>query len=185
MAEAASGSREAFAAIVERHHRLVYRVAWRYLGHEEDAKDAAQTAFVRAWGAAGSWRQTGSVRGWLLRITANVCLGELASARRRLLVLTGDEPAHGRPAAAGGDVAAGRELRERLRRAIGELPPAQRMALVLSKYEGLGYAEVARAMGRSVAAVESLIARAKLALVERLREETGETRGKDAVHGGN
>ena len=67
-----AGDEEAFAEIVTRHRRAVYLMALRLLGRHEDADEAAQLAFVRAWNGREQFRGAASVRTWLIRIGLNV-----------------------------------------------------------------------------------------------------------------
>jgi RNA polymerase sigma factor (sigma-70 family) len=179
MLRIARGEREALRTLVERHGPHVHRLAARVLGDAEEAKDAAQDVFVAVFRGAAAYRPEARFSTWLYRVTVNRCLTELESRRTRRSALAdlahrADElpAARGGPA---GDPAADPadeqlERRERLRRleaALHALPPRQQLAVALHRFEGLGYADVAAAMGCSVGSVESLLARAKTALLER------------------
>jgi len=163
--DAASGNRESFRELVERYTRRVFSVSYRYLGNVHDAQDATQEAFTRAFASAGRFEPRGSVYAWLMRITVNTCINELRARRHRPL----DRDDEGDLGGKGGeDDLLDLELRRQVRKALDELPPAQRMAVILAKYEGFSYDEIAGIMDRSVASVESLIVRGKRALAEKL-----------------
>src|ERR671934_2552731 len=78
---AARGDRTAFARLVETHKRVVYGLTLRLLQDAEEARDAAQETFVRAWSAIGTYDPTQAFAPWLLRIARNHCIDV---ARRRL-----------------------------------------------------------------------------------------------------
>lgn len=173
MARVSRGDREAFRALVERHQQSVFQLAWRQLGSRAEAEEVAQDTFERLYHAAGGYREIGCFRAWLLVIATRLCLNRKARhARWReqatepdiLAALAGPAPG-----------AAEEELDQvRLHRAVRDavlaLPEEQRMAVLLCRFEGLSYAEIGAAMGKSVPAVTSLIWRAG----ERLRLALGE-----------
>jgi RNA polymerase sigma-70 factor (ECF subfamily) len=178
----ARGERDALRILVERHGAFVHRVAARALGNAEEARDAAQDVFVSVFRAAATYRPEARLTTWLYRITVNRCLDEMESrtTRRRLLhaAAAGGDPlpaTHGGPSGAVDADPPDRQVerRERLeavRAAFEALPPRQRMAVVLHRFEGLGYASIAEAMGCSAASVESLLSRAKARLAQGVGE---------------
>ncbi len=74
---ARAGDVEAFGALVLAHQQFVYNLAWRALGDEHEAQDAAQEAFLRVWQALPNFRGQAQFRTWLYRIVTNVCYGRL------------------------------------------------------------------------------------------------------------
>jgi len=78
-----TGDARAFDAIVTLHRHEVYRVALRMLGRHEDADEAAQRAFVRAWKARRRFRGDAAVRTWLIRIVLNVAKSMRRSGREQ------------------------------------------------------------------------------------------------------
>lgn len=164
----AAGDVEAFAPLVACHQERLLRLCERLLGDVEEARDAAQEVFLKAFRGAGGYRPRGQVFTWLYRIAVNHCLNLL---RRRRLVrflrlgeAAGDEdgpplePADARPGPEA-ELAARRSWRL-ARRAIDRLPPGQRAVLVLVRMEGLSYRETALVLGVSEGAVESRLVRA-------------------------
>lgn len=170
------GDESAFAKLVDRHRERVFRLACRYLGDQNAAEDLAQESFVRVYRAKNTWRPEARFSTWLYRVTANACLNELRARKVRRGVESvapagpGGEaaldPADGRGEAPA-DALVRKETAERVREAVARLPDDQRLAVVLSKYEGLSYRELADALSRSVPAVKSLLVRAR----ENLRRE--------------
>lgn len=151
----------AFARLVELHFQPVYRVAWRMLGGRDGAEDIAQESFLRLWRNPRQVRDGKALRSWLMRVASNLAVDRY---RRQGPVDGGELPDTA-------DDAPGPELS--LRRAnvtavvdaaIAGLPERQRLALVLSHYEGCGNPEIAFALDVSVEAVESLLARARRSL---------------------
>lgn len=173
LARAAAGDPEAFAAIVERHQERLLRLCERMLGDREAARDAVQEVFLKAYRRAGSYRPRGAVFTWLYRIAVNHCLNRLRRRKVvRFLRLEGEraggdpggspdvriDPADPGP----GPVAAAtaREDWRTVSRAIAELPPGQRAVLVLARFEGLRYRQIAEHLGITEGAVESRLFRA-------------------------
>lgn len=173
----AAGDREAFTELVERHQERVLRLAERFLGDPEEARDAAQEVFFKVYRKAGSFSPQAKVSTWIHRITVNHCLNRL---RRRKIVrflpfAQGDDPED--PVAEPADEAPGPEevlaSRRRwraTREAIDSLPLSQRSVLVLAKLEGLSYKEIAETLGISLGAVESRLFRAMRTLEQRAQE---------------
>jgi RNA polymerase sigma-70 factor, ECF subfamily len=92
---ARAGSEPAFAEIVRRHSPRVFQIASRFFRQRELVEEAAQEAFLKAYTQLSSYEGRGSFEGWLARLTTNLCLNMLRSARRRpeamVADLTGDE----------------------------------------------------------------------------------------------
>jgi RNA polymerase sigma-70 factor (ECF subfamily) len=151
----------AFASLVELYFQPVYRVAWRMLGGRDGAEDIAQEAFLRLWQNPRQVRDGKAVKSWLMRVASNLVIDRY---RRQGPVDSGELPDTA-------DDAPGPELSLRRAKvaatidgAIADLPERQRLALVLSHYEGCGNPEIALALDVSVEAVESLLARARRGL---------------------
>lgn len=163
---AQQGDLRAFEALVHRYRNPVYRIALRMLGDAAAAEDAVQDAFLRAWLALPEFRAESSIGTWLYRIVTNRCLNILR-AERPVQPLEDDQA-----------VAAARpeELVQQqaelgaLRRAILRLTPEQRAAFVLRELEGLSYEEIAEVLGATVPAIKGRIHRARLELVEAMRQ---------------
>jgi len=175
VARARGGEEAAFEALVSRHEAIVYRTCRRILADPDDALDATQEAFLRAYRAIARFRGDASFRTWLVGIAINACRNRLASAeaqrRRRtesLQPASDERPDAGRALAdpAPGpeaDALAG-ELRNRLLTALAAVSPEHREVLVLREIEGLEYGELARAVGVAEGTVKSRLARARAAL---------------------
>jgi RNA polymerase sigma-70 factor, ECF subfamily len=162
------GDAAAFDDFVLRFQHKVVNICLRFLRNPEDAEDTAQEVFVEAYRALPGFRREAELSTWIYRIAVSKSLDQLRKKKRKKR----DDGARG---AAGGaeldNVPAGPasnpdrlfEERERalaLRRALDALPEKQRIAVTLSKYEGLGNPEIAAVLGTTTVAVDSLIYRA-------------------------
>lgn len=168
LARVAAGETDAFAGLVAVHQERLLRLCERLLGDVEEARDATQEVFLKAFRKAGAFRPQGQVYTWLYRIAVNHCLNRL---RRRRLVrfLRWDDPPEDADAPAfdppdpAADPAAALEARRRwwaTRRAIEKLPAGQRAVLILARFEGLSYRQIAEVLGITEGAVESRLFRA-------------------------
>jgi RNA polymerase sigma-70 factor (ECF subfamily) len=170
------GDESAFEQLVERHRARVLRLAYRYLGNEAAAEDLAQEAFLRVYRARHRWQPKAKFSTWLYRVTANACLNELRARRvRKAVEATAPTGPSGEPlfeavdekTAAPDQALLHLETATVVREAVQKLPDDQRLVVVLNKYEGLSYRELADAMNRSVPAIKSLLVRAR----ENLRKQ--------------
>jgi RNA polymerase sigma-70 factor, ECF subfamily len=171
-----AGDELAFEDLVRRSEGEIYRLAFRLLGNREDALDAAQESYLRAFRALRSFRGEAAFRTWLTGIAINVCRSRRGSAAaraaRRSLPLDARDPESGtasvpdivdaRPDPE--DAAHGAELRLALERALGTLVPEQREILLLREMQGLDYDELAHALGCAAGTVKSRLSRARAAL---------------------
>lgn len=166
-----AGDPDAYAVIVERYYDRYARYAVHMVGNREDAEEALQDAFLRAFRALGRYEERERFAGWLLRIVVNECRTAATRGRRRERRFPDvDEAAWSAAEAAasdGPDAAAERlALREELSRALAVLPAEQREALLLKYAEDLSYDEIAAATGAGTSALKMRVKRA----CERLRE---------------
>jgi RNA polymerase sigma-70 factor (ECF subfamily) len=169
MARTAAGEEAAFRLLVRRWEAEVRTFLGAMLGSVEEAEDLAQETFVKVYAQARRYRGEGKFRSWLLRIAGNLARSRLR--RRRILRWVSFDPAAHDVRDEGPAPDSGlleRERAQAVRAALAGLPDRQRQALVLHRYQGLKYAEIAAVMGTSVPGVESLIQRALAALRARL-----------------
>ena len=140
---AKAGDQEAYGKLVARYQRLIVSVGYRQGLDLAEAEDMAQETFVKAWLALPRYRPVlGSWRAWLCRIAVNQTIDQLRRERPRLAL--DERLADG---ARGPAEQAERNLEgQAVRRALAQVPPASRAALILSEYHGLSYAEIATAL---------------------------------------
>ena len=164
-----AGDADAYAILVDRYYDRYARYAVHMVGNREDAEEALQDAFLRAYKALGRYEERAQFGGWLLRIVVNECR-TMAARRRRRDRLFPDVGAPEWRAAEEGSAAdhpAERAaLREELERALARLPREQREALLLKYTEELSYDEIAAVTGAGTSALKMRVKRA----CERLRE---------------
>ncbi|WP_292285545.1 sigma-70 family RNA polymerase sigma factor [Marivita sp.] len=175
LAAYAAGEPAAARALAQSLAPLVYAHAVRMLNDRAEAEDVAQEAMLRLWRQAAGWDAQGaaSVRTWLYRVTANLCIDRLRKTRPAGLP-EDSEMADGKPGAEA--LLQARDRQMALEEALMHLPDRQRQAVVLRHIDGLGNPEIARIMDIGPRAVESLTARGKRALTARLsgqRENLG------------
>lgn len=152
----------AFRILVDRHLRVLHRIAYRMIGDPSEAEDIAQEALLRLWRDAARWQVGSAGTGaWLNRVVVNLCLDRLR--RRRF---ASDEAVPERAdetPLAPEELDAGR-MRSATVAAIGALPDRQRAAIVLTYYEEVSNQVAAEAMEMNLKAFESLLLRARSAL---------------------
>ncbi len=177
---AAHGDRDAFARLVDLHKRAVFGLCVRLLQDREEARDAAQETFVRAWSAMGTYDPSHPFAPWVLRIARNHCVD---LARRRIPKAQRvelDAPAHGGAeppqlvdgATAGADEQlAHAQLTTSLEGAVAALPPNYREVVHLFHVEHLSYKEIAATMEIPIGTVMTWLHRARARLREALQEK--------------
>lgn len=136
-----NGDRAAFDQIVRRHQKGVWYLVRRYVKRDADASDVTQQAFVRAFKGLASFRGAASVRSWIYRIAINCALSWLRDHRREEPTEIAEDAlieAHAAPARLMGG-----EDGVRLRAAITQLPPKQKLVLELRVFDDLSFKEVA------------------------------------------
>jgi RNA polymerase sigma-70 factor (ECF subfamily) len=173
---AQGGQVSAFNQLVLTYQGLVYNVAYRILGDADAAADATQDTFLKAYQHLPRFRG-GSPKAWLLRIVTNTCYDQLRTWRRRqvqslddtlvaadhLSLLADDRELP--------DVSVLRgELTDAIQAIILQLPPNQRITLVLADLQGLRYEEIAAALGVSMGTVKSRLSRARARVRDALLE---------------
>ena len=147
------GDEAAFDRIVRDNRRAVYLMARRLLRRHDEADEAAQVAFVRAWKSRAGFRGASSLRTWLIRITLNVARSMQAArvegAGTELLELVPD----GREGS--DERLRRRQLRQSVRGAVERLPQRQREAVLLKVFSEMTYREAAEVMDLSEGAVKA------------------------------
>lgn len=167
-AAARAGDEQAFRILVDRHARVVRRLALSILGDAHEAEDIAQEAFVAAWRARENWTPDARFTTWLHRIAVNKAIDRYRARRAT------PEPAEvitrladAAPAAPVEDQQQALERRESarsLRDCLQRLPASQRQALTLYYFEDLDVARIAGVLDTTEQAVRSLLKRGKQAL---------------------
>jgi RNA polymerase sigma factor (sigma-70 family) len=153
-----------FDRLYQRHAASVYRYAYAVLGSRADAEDITQQTFLNAYRAIEQGTKPRKAENWLLTIAHNELRRHFRTRQGRPLeVELDDELAQPVPERSDPSIAD-------IVRALQQLPPAQRSALVMREFEGRSYAEVAEIMGVSQSALEALLFRARRSLAEKLED---------------
>jgi RNA polymerase sigma-70 factor (ECF subfamily) len=172
-----AGERELFPALIQPYERQVYYAAYAILRNREEAEDAVQESFFKAYKSLASFRREAKFSTWLIQIATNDALQRLRQ-QKRVMLESLDEPVGDDGNYKPRDFADWREiplealeqkeLREALNRAIEGMKPAYRNILVLRDIEQLSIAETAVALGLSEANVKVRLLRARLMLRDAL-----------------
>jgi len=159
-----SGDVDAYAKLVDRYYDRCARFAIRMLGNRDDAEDALQSTFLRAYRALGRYQERDRFSAWLYRILVNQCRSIAARRSHRERVFVREEALllnapDKRPAWSGED-------EELVQRVLNELDPLLREAFLLKYVEELSYEEMAALTGAGVSALKMRVKRA----CDKLRE---------------
>lgn len=169
-----TGDLAAFEDLYRAHSARLYAVAYRMLGHAEDAEDMLQEIFLLAFRKMGSYKGESSLGTWLYRLGVNACLDRLRSKARRndqqTEWLDGDQP----PSGAVTDRSLSVVHRLDLERAIRELPAGCRAAFLLHDVEGFEHREIASMLGIAEGTSKSQVHKARSRLRGLLRRGPAE-----------
>jgi RNA polymerase sigma-70 factor (ECF subfamily) len=154
---------EAFRHLVDAYRHVAYGVALRILSQPEEAEEAAQEAFVRAWNALPAFRGEAKFSTWLYRIVTRRAFDRLQALRKRRGHEVGVEDAEALPGGDAPDASAWQRTRL-LEILVADLPDAQRAAITLFYFEERSVNEVAETLGMPPNTVKTHLARARVAL---------------------
>jgi RNA polymerase sigma-70 factor (ECF subfamily) len=163
---ALEGSEAAFAGLLAKYRRQVYTLALKMLGQAEDAEDASQDAFIRAFQSLESCDPNRPFSRWIYRITYNLCVDRFR--RRKFVAVSFEQSAdeEGRPrefadAGPGPDALyEASDAERRISDLLTSLPPRYRMVVVLRHQQQLSYEEIAEVMSLPLGTVKARIHRA-------------------------
>jgi len=180
-------SRSRFEELVIRHRNSAFNLAYWILQSREDAEDAVQDAFVRAFRAFDTFAGTGP-RAWLLAIVRNVAYSALDARKRSRTVITisedltlgdGVDAVSQEPSPEA--VVIVQEGQQLLLGALTRLPPIHRDILVLREMEGMTYAEISQITGTAIGTVMSRLSRARAELLRSVRGQLREPADKTSA----
>jgi RNA polymerase sigma-70 factor (ECF subfamily) len=153
-----AGDVDAFAALVDRYYDRCARFAVRMLGNRDDAEDALQATFLRAYRALGRYQERDKFSAWLYRILVNQCRSLAARRSHRERVFVREEAAMANAPDEAPDWTG--ESQEWVQRVLSELDPLLREAFLLKYVEELSYEEMSALTGASVSALKMRVKRA-------------------------
>ena len=160
------GNIKAFEKIVKRHQTWAWRIAYRFLGDDEEAADLVQEAFLRLLDASDRYRPTAKFTTYFYQIITRLCLD---AAKKKKPLDVEDVPETPDPNPDASEVMIRNETAAAVRAAVQVLPPNQRIAIIYRYFENMNYDEIASVLETTPKAVERLLARGR----DRLRSIIG------------
>lgn len=178
MLEVCQGSGKAFEELVLRYQRRLVMILEHLVGNHDQAEDLAQEVFLRVYRARGTYKPEAKFSTWLFTIANNVASSAVRTKIRRREVnvelqqsgVMSVRPMDLLVQASSGQMPARQldkaEMRDIIQWALQSLNERQRMAVLLNKFEGMSYCDIAETMGLSTKAIKSLLSRARVNLRE-------------------
>ena len=172
MLDFANGDDSAFNQIMGKYKGIEIGITRRYFNDRSRAEDIAQEVFLRIYLSKNKYKPKSKLSTWIFRITANLCLNDIRSRKREEgnLDLINDNTSSTDRELDIIDKLEKEELNETVRSALLSLPERQRLAVILSKYDGLSYQEISKILNCSISAVDSILQRAKQTLKKQLNK---------------
>ena len=189
VARSARGDADSFNQLITRWERPIYALAYRVIGHEEDARDVCQETFLRAFRGIAAFKGQAKFSSWLYRIALNLCRDWIRRQRRTPVVQSPEgvdltELASERgPAESVEDLVSRQDMSRLVARAMRSLSEEQRTAVVLKEYQGLTFQEIADLLGCPLSTVKTRLYQG-LTLLRRQLEAAGIHSGVKAGDGG-
>jgi RNA polymerase sigma-70 factor (ECF subfamily) len=183
VSRAKRGDQNAFAELVEHYQTPVYNLAYRMLGNANDAEDAAQETFLRAYTQLKSFHADQRFATWLLSIAAHYCIDRLR--RRRFQWLSIEDDPIGEALASDlpqpDDEALRRESEHEVEQLLDHLSPSNRLIVVLKYWYDQSVEEISKTTGDSVSSVKVKLHRARQALGRQMTADGGQPTIVNAV----
>ncbi len=166
---ALEGDQSAFGHLVEHYQTAVFNLAYRMLGEPQEAEDAAQEAFLRAYANLSRYDPERPFKTWLLSIASNHCIDRLRKRRLTWLSIEEEEGVSVHPALISTTTGPEEAYLEQERSAgiqalLAQLPPDYRLVVVLRYWYDMSYTEIAETLGTSESAIKSRLFRARQTL---------------------
>lgn len=168
-----SGDDGAFSELMRRHYKGVVNYIYRFTNLRDNSEDLAQEVFLRIYRSAGQYRPEAKFSTWLYKIATNVSLTYVKKKSNTNISL--DEIDDGGDATGNpdldiaDDIIYRKEMMNVIFEAMESLPEREKVAIMLCKYEGLSYEEVAQVLECTVGAVKAYVHRGRMKLIERLK----------------
>ena len=177
VARSRGGDLDSFNQLVLRWERPIYALAYRVIGREEDARDVAQEAFLRAFRALGGFKGQAKFSSWLYRITLNLCRDWMRRERRTPIVQAPEGldiielAGEAEPSEPIEDVLSRKDLGRAVEKAMALLPEEQRTAIIMKEYHGLTFQEIADLLDCPLSTVKTRLYQGLSVLRKQLRED--------------
>ncbi len=171
--KAQKGDQQAFAFIVQSYQRPVYNLCYRMLGNQQEAEDATQETFIRAYTHLDSYNPNRKFLNWVLTIASNHCVDRLRKRRINWSSLEDDPYVEKIPMPEAIDPhrsAERKETADQIQRWIDQLSPDYRTPVILLYWYGYSYEEIAATMGVSVSAIKSRLHRARKQIAQMIAQ---------------
>jgi len=173
------GDKNAFEGLVIANQKNVYNLALKMTRNEDDALDLSQEAFVKAFRQLGNFRGDSRFSVWMYRLTYNLCIDFLRKKPKANIVSLSYEDDDGESSPIEipdlrnlpEDNALRNEMRKNITDSINELPQKHREMVTMREVTGMSYEEIAATLNINVGTVKSRLARARLKLIEILKEK--------------
>jgi RNA polymerase sigma-70 factor (ECF subfamily) len=171
--QAQAGNKQAFSRLVEAYQRPVYNLTYRMLGNPQEAEDAAQETFLRAYSRLRQYDGSHKFSTWILSIANHHCIDRLGKRRTTQVsiddnpVLQNLEEESSQPE----DSVLDQEQSIELQSLINRLEPEYRTPLILRYWEDYSYEQIAETMDLTVAAVKSRLFRARKQVADLYRDQ--------------
>jgi RNA polymerase sigma-70 factor (ECF subfamily) len=180
VARTVSGDVDSFNQLIVRWERPIYALAYRVLGHEEDARDVCQDTFLRAYRALPGFKGQAKFSSWLYRIALNLCRDWIRRQRRAPVTQIPEDtdPAElstsAEPAESIEDLVERREMSALVEQAMRSLSEEQRTAIILKEYHGMTFQEIADMQGCPLSTVKTRLYQG-LSILRRQLERQGQS----------
>jgi RNA polymerase sigma-70 factor (ECF subfamily) len=164
-----AGDDSAFNELMKRHYKGVVNYIYRFTNMRDNSEDLAQEVFFRVYRSAKNYRAEAKFSTWLYKIATNVSLTHL-KGRPKNLSLDEIEETKGeiedRRVQIADDIIYRKEMKEHIFKALEVLPEREKVAIMLCKYEGFSYEEVAEVLECTVGAVKAYVHRGRMKLID-------------------
>ena len=168
------GDQVAWAVIMDRHRRKVFNLAYKFVGRHDEAEDLTQDIFLKIFKSLHTFDRRANFQTWLVSVSRNLCIDHYRSVRKERETIDRDVDAGElTPAAPGQNAYQALEQRDRvelLRKAMAELPPTLREAVVKRDIQELSYQEIADKLRLPEGTVKSRINRGRTELARQIRK---------------
>jgi len=167
-----AGEQRAFVELIDRYKARIYHTTLRILGNREDAEEAGQDTFVRAYRGLENFREDATFSTWIYRVCVNTCLNKLESRKRFKAQDIDSTPIEELPFTESPEADfADEDLQTRVFSSMEKLPAKYRTVLVLYHIQHLAYQEIAEIMQMPMGSIKTHLFRARALLRERVLRE--------------
>ena len=184
--QAQNGDSQAFSSLLEKYQKPVYNLCYRMLGNAEDAEDAAQETFLRAFKSLKRYDNSRPFSTWVLSIAAHYCIDQIRRQRQvtisieDLVVPDVPDPAPGLETVLGK-----KAEQRRVRALLDKLEATDRAAVIMYYWYDFSYEEICQALSLSLSAVKSRLHRARRAMAQQWMLQNPEAVTVERVHHGS